>query len=265
MLGKIKCFVAFFLYCVYVQADTLATFQVIMPKFPSVYYDVHYEFNESLLNKQYQKWKKYDTGRYVYILDGNATNYPLSRLKRKLVFVADHSLEWSVDLGDIEEGKEHIQKHSYHIKQIKSKKLLCGMFLQSQKFSNQLFSLDYMFPTVRQLSRRHTCKKIKFEYEFDPLYGYITFEEKKCMGIPNYHTTVNYVYGLLLLPENEAYTDKVMHKILDKYKKAFECAKRIEWRKVKTDTNLTRLEQAVGKERLECLDRYLVWDENASK
>lgn len=236
-----------------------------MPKFPSVYYDVHYEFNESLLNKQYQKWKKYDTGRYVYILDGNATSYPLSRLKRKLVFVADHSLEWSVDLRDIEEGKEHVPKHSYRIKQIKSKKLHCGMFLQSQKFSNQLFSLDYMFPTVRQLSRRHTCKKIKFTYEFDPLYGYVTFEEKKCMGIPNDNTTVNYVYGVLLLPENETYTDKVMHKILNKYKKAFECAKRMERRKAKTDTNLTKLEKAVGKEKLECLNRYLVWDKNGSK
>ena len=248
-----------------IQAETLGSVYVFSQNPQSFYSGIHYKFNEEIVNKLYEQWKRYDTGRYVYILDGNVANYPLSRLKRKLVFVADHSLEWSVDLRDIEEGKEHIQKHSYRIKHTKREQFYCGLSSQSEKFFNDAFSLDNRFPTIQRLSRKSRCENKKLEYEYDPIYGYITFEEKKCMGIPNYHTTVNYVYGLLLLPENEAYTDKVMHKILDKYKKAFECAKRMEERKAKTDTNLTKLEKAVGKAKLECLDRYLVWDENASK
>ena len=75
-----------------------------------------------------------------------------------------------------------------------------------------------------------------------------------------------YSYGLLLLPNNIEYTQKVTKKILHKYEQAWKCTgQKLHSTSAKKNTNLTLLEKAVGKEKLECLDKYLVWDENESK
>lgn len=250
----------------YMQAETLGTFQVVMPKLPLVYNDVHYEFNENISRMQYDKWKKYNTGRYVYILDGNNTSYQLHELKNKLIFISYNSLELSIDLFDIGDKRDNIKNHYYPTKYTEGKKMRCGTSLRKRELFNESLALDYRFPIKRHLSKSHLCKKIKLEHEYDVKYGYLNFEEEQCMGVPNFNTKVNYAYGLLLLPENEKYTDMVINKILDKYKKAFECEHKMKQiKKEQNYSNLAMLEKAVGKETLECLDKYLVWDENESK
>ena len=91
-----------------------------------------------------------------------------------------------------------------------------------------------------------------------------------CKARPRPTDTANewhiYSYGLLMLPKETEYTDKVIQKILNKYKQAWKCEKKLlTSKKANNEQKLTLLEKTVGKEKLECLDKYLVWDENASK
>jgi hypothetical protein len=265
LLGK-KNILLCFLYVIYIQAETLDTFQVVIPKLPLVYNDAYYEFNKNILRKQYTKWEKHNTGRYIYILDGNNTSSQLYELKKKIIFVSYDSLEWSIDLHDIGDKRDNIKNHYYPTKYTKNKNMRCGTSLLKRKLFNESLALDYRFPIKRHLRKSHLCKKIKLKHEYDVKYGYVSFEEEQCIGTPNLNTRVNYAYGLLLLPKNEKYTDKVINKILDKYKKAFECERKMkQFKKEQNYSNLTMLEKAVGKEKLECLDKYLVWDENETE
>ncbi len=241
------------------QAETLGTFQVVMPKLLPAYNDVYYEFNENILDRQYKKWNKYNTGSYVYILDGNSTSYQLYKLKNKLVFINNNSLELSVDV-------DSMRKKYYTISRPKGIKMRCGTPRLARKLFNESLALEYRFPIKRDLGKSTLCKKIKLVHEFDVKYGYINFEKEQCIEKPNFNIRVSYAYGFLLLPNDVKYTDEVIEKILHKYKQAWECTKeKLQHKTAKNDSNLTLLEKAVGKEKLECLDKYLVWDANESK
>jgi len=243
------------------QAETI---KVVIPKLPPMYKNVHYEYDENISYKQYKKWNKYNTGNYVYILDGNSTSRYLSGLKNNLIFVKDDNLEWSINLCNIRDKRDKIKNH--HPPKYDGKKKRCGTPLMAMKFFNKSLTLDYRFPIKHYFNKTNLCQNIKLEYEYDVKYGYTSFEKEQCMGTPNFNTRVNYAYGFLLLPGNVKYTHNVINKILDKYEKALECAdKKLHNKSTNNEQNLTLLEKAVGKEKLECLDKYLVWDGNESK
>ncbi|MCF6245336.1 MAG: hypothetical protein L3J43_09900 [Sulfurovum sp.] len=265
MLGK-KYMIVFLVCYIFIQAETLGTFEIVTPKLSRIYNDVHYEFNEKMLRKQYTKWEKHNTGSYVYILDGNNTSYQLHELKNNLIFISNNSLELSIGLLDIGNKRDNMKNHYYPLKYTKGKKMRCGTTLVKKELFNKSLALDYRFPIKRHLSKSHLCKKIKLEHQYDAKYGYVNLEEEKCIGASKFNTRVNYAYGLLLLPKNEKYTNNVINKILDKYEKAWVCKeKRKQIKKEQNYSNLSLLEKSVGKEKLECLDKYLVWDENESK
>ena len=107
----------------------------------------------------------------------------------------------------------------------------------------------------------------KFYIEFNKQYGYISTLElnrpiEGRMTPDLFYGMSMYSYGLLTLPKETKYTDKVVQKILDKYNKAWECEdEKPQKKSTKNDTNLERI---VGREKLKCLEN-LVWDENVSK
>ena len=137
-------------------------------------------YNKKEVQKAYEKWKKYNTGRYVYILDGNGTSYQLHELKNNLIFISNNSLELSVDI-------DSMRKKSHIISRPKGKGMRCGVPMLKKKRFNESLALDYRFPINRDLSKSNLCQKIKLEYEFDLKYGYVNFEKKQCMGVSNFN------------------------------------------------------------------------------
>ena len=233
-------------------AEKLNSVQIPFKKPLPMYDNVQYEFNKTILDRQYEKWKKFNTGNYVYILDGNSSSIQLYQFKGKIVFIKNNSLRASVNLDDIKNKKiGDIKKHFYSLKREHTGKKICGTQFQRRKYVYNSLSLDYRFPEIRGLEKSNICKNVKLEYEFDAKYGYINYEEIKCMGIPNF--TANYIYGFIMLPKNITYTNKSIDDILNKYKAAFKCINKKS--KKQKHNNVTKLEKAVGRDILKCLKK----------
>lgn len=218
------------------------------------------------VDKLEKKCKQFIPKTYVYICD----TYPGGK---RLIFIKDNHVIQSIptsaedvfdktpimninDIEDYNTTKEAVTRKirgSYWAKSI-------DICLLSERFN---FLRNF----------RHETVNIKEAIEVNEKYGYLSVinlarNKDNFQGTILYKFTHKsiYSYGLLLLPNDIHYTKKVTEKILDKYEQAWKCTgKKLQHKATKNDTNLTLLEKAVGKEKLECLDKYLVWDENESK
>ncbi len=239
--------------------NSLNTFSCKISK-KSVYIDI---------NELEKKCKQFIPKTYVYICD-------ISSAGKRLIFIKDNHVIQSIDIHetslfdrtpiiDIENIRDynrtkniitHKRRGAYWIKNL-------DIYLLSKRFD----FLDGF---------RYTDADIK-TVEINEKYGYLS-----AIRVIGNRNKVNWVadhrwkyfalysYGLLLLPDDIEYTKKVTEKILDKYEQAWECTSKKLWGKNrkkndKKNTNLTMLEKFAGKEKLECLDKYLVWDTNVSK
>ena len=251
------------LFAINSYAEVLNTISIVLKNPSHIYSNVQYEFNKTILDRQYKKWQKLNTGNYVYILESNSSSYQLKKFNKKIIFIENNSLKVSIDLNDIKNKKTDIKKEFYYLKREHSNKKHCGTQFQWQKHFYNSLSLDYRFPKVRGLKKSNICKNVKLEYEFDIKYGYIDYEEIKCMGVPNSKSTVSYIYGFMMLPKDITYTNELIDDIINKYKIVFECINKHS--KKQKYSNMTKLEKAVGKDTLKCFNKYLIWDKNDKK
>jgi hypothetical protein len=218
------------------------------------------------IDKLEKKCKRFIPKTYVYI----CKTYPGGK---RLIFIKDNHVIQSIpskaedlfdktpivyikDIEDHNTTKEAVTRNirgSYWSKSI-------DICLLSERFN---FLRNFRYETVN----------VKEAIEINEKYGYLsvislTRNKDNFQGTRLYKFTHKsiYSYGLLLLPNDIQYTQKVTEKILHKYEQAWKCAgQKLHNKSVKKNTNLTMLETAVGKEKLECLDKYLVWDENETE
>ena len=231
------------------------------------YVPLKINFDKNEMNKVYTRWKKYNTGTYVYIC--NSTTL---RNLEVIIFCYEHKVVGYVQFTKIQNRKSHKIYTDFN-----SEKTI---LTRNNRFFRSAHNLDYYLIDSRfkELSikpenlKHYDCRILDVSYSKKNNYiAAIEFKKiRNCKARPRPTDTANewyiYSYGLLMLPKGTVYTEKVIQEILDRYKKAWECEKRLlASKKTNDEQNLTLLEKAVGKEKLECLDRYLVWDENGSK
>ena len=231
------------------------------------YVPLKINFDKNEMNKVHTRWKKYNTGTYVYVC--NSTTL---RNLEIIIFCYEDKVVGYVKFAEIQNRKSH-----KIYTDINSEKTI---LTRNNRFFRSAYNLDYYLIDSRfkELSikpenlKHYDCRILDVSYSKKNNY-IATIEFKKirnCKARPRPTDTANewyiYSYGLLMLPKGTVYTEKVIQNILDRYKQAWECEKRLlASKKTNDEQNLTLLEKAVGKEKLECLDRYLVWDENVSK
>ena len=218
------------------------------------------------IDKVEKKCKQFIPQTYTYI----CKTYPGGK---RLIFIRDNHVIQSIPTGaedlfdrtptidiknidDYNTTKEAVTRKlrgSYWVESI-------DIYLLSERFN---FLRNFRYETVNFREAIEVNKK----------YGYLsvislTRNKDNFQGtrLDKFTHKSIYSYGLLLLPKDIQYTKEVIKKILQKYEQAWKCTgKKLQYKAPKNNTNLTLLEKAVGKEKLECLDKYLVWDENVSK
>jgi len=226
-------------------------------------FDINEHLDEKLVNVQQEKWNKLNTGTYTYLYNNSI-----------LLFVENNKVKKSLVLHSHKVIDEFITKLIQNRNQTKK------YLMKKLRFYNLLSSIDDYLIDRRFITVMHGnwhtkcyCNRYEIQIEYSGKYGHITslveIKPKKCIyERHNIHDfpSQRYSYGLLMLSKETKYTDKVVEKILNKYEKAWKCEKKLlASKKTNNEQNLTLLEKAVGKEKLECLDKYLVWDENESK
>jgi len=215
------------------------------------------------VDKIEKKCKQFIPKTYVYI----CKTYPGGK---RLIFIKDNHVIQSIpsreeDLFD-KTPIMHIKDIEDHntTKEAVTRKIRGSYWVKSM----DICLLSERFNFLRNF--RHETVNAKEVIEVNEKYGYLsviglTRNKDNFEGTRLYKFTHKsiYSYGLLLLPNDIQYTKKVTEKILNKYKQAWKCVdKKLHSKAKKNDTNLTLLEKAVGREKLECLDKYLMWNEN---
>jgi len=210
--------------------------------------------------RQYENWKKLNTGTYVYICKAHG------RID-ELIFVYANHIVKSMHISNIE------KKNIFTLKKVEEISKSKDRLLRRKRFRYIVSNLhEYLLQGKYDLlsGLSSVYKNFNFFLEYDKKFYYLSAVNVTHGKNIEYPTDISpiviYSYGLLMLPKDTKYTNKVIEKILNKYKQAWECEKKLlAAKRINNEQNLTMLEKAVGKEKLQCLDKYLVWDENVSK
>ena len=228
-------------------------------------YKVDYDKND--VRKHFAKWNKHNTGTYVYIFEEMGK-------EGRILFVKNGEIQKSILVNCEREFHGFpfgLYRCKYKLKNVRNKEKSKKYFTyRGLNKSHYLINERFLSVLERDISEKNYCIHPEWQLTYNKKYGYISslIEKKpncRCMPIPLKYNRYFY-YGLMILPQNIQFTDDIMRIILNKYDKARECEKVLNSKKVATnDNNLTLLEKAVGKEKLECLDKYLVWDKNGTK
>ena len=210
--------------------------------------------------RQYENWKKLNTGTYVYLCKAHGHI-------DELIFVYANHIVKSMNIANIE------KKNIFTLKKVEEISKSKDRLLRRKRFRYIVSGLhEYLLQGKYDLlsGLSSVYKNFNFFLEYDKKFHYLSAVNVTHGENIVYPTDISpiiiYSYGLLMLPKETKYTDKVVEKILSKYEQAWECEKKLlTSKKIKSEQNLTMLEKAVGKEKLECLDKYLIWDENEQK
>ena len=218
------------------------------------------ELDTQKLWSEYEKWKKLNISTYVYVCKANNNVY-------ELIFVSDNHFVKSMNIRDIE------NENIFTLKKVEEIHNSQDRLLKRRRFRFNISNLHYYllygkYDLLNGLSSVY--KNFNFFLEYDKKFHYLStinvIHGENIAYPKDISPIVIYSYGLFLLPKETEYTDDVVKKILNKYEEAWECEKKLlAFEKINNEHNLTLLEKAVGKEKLECLDRYLAWDENGLK
>jgi len=205
-------------------------------------------FQKKDVLKNYNKWKKYDTGTYTYMYE------EAMGIASVLLFVKN---------GKIVQGVKRESKKKYYgfPFEMRKKKDLPNYFWGNMMDYNKTMvylntsshcfafhrKIDYTlvsnrFEYLLDKSFENYCEILEFWVEYDDKYGYVSsivedYPRCKCRT-KDLQSNSHVVYELLILPKETEYTDDVVKKIFNKYEQVWKC-----------------------EEKLECLDKYLVWDE----
>ena len=223
------------------------------------------DFDISEVEQAYKKWKVLNTGTYTYICRPHSM---MGRNVEAILAVKDDKIVLRMLLTK-PYSKISVLHHTFHSVQNFSPKMRRdGSILRAHLNCN----IDDIFNKVLHgYYKKSFYDNYKINIKYDTKYGFISDLVAKKLSTKVRLYTDSYswdihMYKLLMIPKNVQYTDETLRLILDKYKQTWECEKRLlSSKKTNDEQNLTLLEKAVGKEKLECLDRYLVWDENESK
>jgi len=226
-------------------------------------FNINEHLDKKLVSIQQKKWNKLNTGTYTYLYNNSILLFVKNnKVKKSLVF---HSHK-DINRFAIKLIQDRNQTKKYLMKKLRFYNLLSGI---------DDYLIDKRFITVLD-DNWYTecyCNRYELQIEYNSKYGYITslveIKPKKCIyerrSIHDFPSQ-RYSYGLLMLSKEIEYTDIVLNKILNKYKQAWKCTgEKLQHKDTRNDSSETMLEKAVGKEKLECLDKYLMWDENESK
>jgi len=240
------------------------------------YVPLKINFDKNEVKKVYEKWKKDNTGTYVCIGKPTFTN-----ASKAMHFIKNNSIVKYVELGNLK------YKTNADVQDINNVKMKEDIFNIPAIPKSSYCLIDNIFKkALVDLPKSSEYDCLEYDLIFDTNYNYITalrlgrvqkvdYINKRKYFVPcerrpkPLHSDKGFfvhIYGLMMLPKETKYTDRVVEKILSKYEQAWECEKKLlASKKIKSEQNLTMLEKAVGKEKLECLDKYLIWDENVSK
>ncbi len=226
------------------------------------YVPLKINFNKNEVKEVYEKWKEYNTGTYVYICDSTTL-----RGSKFLIYVKKNRIV----------GNTPLKSNMMSTMSLKHNRLTRNnRFFLSAK-NTEFYLINERFEKTLNNFKNiefYDCRILNLAFDKSKMYisllGLMSLNPYQCNSRLRPTDVANswyvYSYGLLMLPKDTKYTDKVIEKILDKYKQAWECEKKLlASKRINNEQNLTMLEKAVGKEKLECLDEYLVWDENVSK
>ncbi len=229
------------------------------------YIPLKINFDKKEIQKAYERWKKYNTGTYVFVCYKHVSIGNFSVLQ----FVKNNKIARIMKLSDdnsffnITDSVMNIKELKKRTQSRKQRKIL-ALFLDC--YIDRLFDI-----VLNGYFEKGYYGNFKMDLEFNRQYNYIS--ELNVKKIPNkiYFSKHSHSYHirtekLLMLPKDTEYTQDVIAKIVRLYDKANRCEKEaLASDKTDRDENLTALEKAVGKAKLECLDKYLVWDENVSR
>lgn len=237
--------------------------QVNKKRVCTIDFDINEHLDKKLVKVQQEKWNKRNTGTYTYLYNNSI-----------LLFIEDNKVKKSLLLHS------HKVIDRFVTKLIQDRNQTKRYLMKKLRFYNLLSSIDDYLIDRRFITVLHDswhtecyCDRYELQMEYNGKYGHmvslVETKSKRCIyerrSIHDFPSQ-RYSYGLLMLPKETEYTDIILNKILNKYKQAWKCAsEKLQHKITKNDTNLTMLEKAVGKEKLECLDKYLVWDENESE
>ncbi len=215
-----------------------------------------YTINTEKLWKQYDKWNAVNTGTYTYLCKTN-TNGGIYRL----LFIKNKKILKSLKIL-------RKRKPNFDIQYIDNSNKTVNILTKRKKFYYNAKDIDFYLLSKRfyQLSNGLSKEYNYFDVdiEYSKKYNYISHMNVTHRELIEYATDISPIiinsYGLLMLPKDIEFTEDIVKKIFKKYRQAWECENQmLKSNKLQSDNNLTLLEKAVGKERLECLDKYLVW------
>jgi len=233
------------------------------------YIPLKINFDKDEVKKVYERWKKYNTGTYVYICSSTTL-----RNLEIIIFIYQNKVVNYMQFSEIQ------NRNAYKIHtDINLEKTI---LTRNNRFFRSANNVNYYLMDGRFKELSISSENLEYydcsilDVLIDKKYNYLSAIEFKkiynkiCKSRPKPKDKVNqwhiYSYGFLMLPKGTEYTDKVVEKILNKYEQAWKCEKKLlTSKKINDEQNLTLLEKAIGKEKLECLDKYLIWDEDESK
>jgi hypothetical protein len=232
------------------------------------YQNVKLNFDLEQLGQQYEKWKKINTGTYTYICRPNTF---FGRNIEAILFVKNNIIVKRIVLPHDSSKKFPLYK-TLHLVDSRDNEFTKTRRYRAILRGHLNCHIDKVFVDILG-NFFNSSQYVNFEVDLKYNTKYSFISNLSVKRIPNtrylsshsHSWSVN-LYGMLMLPKNTQFTDDIVQKILNQYKQAWECEKKLlASKKINNEQNLTMLEKAVGKEKLECLDEYLVWDKNVSE
>jgi hypothetical protein len=231
------------------------------------YVPLKINFNKNEVKEVYEKWQKYNTGTYVYVSDSTTL-----RDSKFLIYVKKNRVV----------GYTPYLATSLKSNMISTMNLKHNMLTRNNRFflsakNTEFYLIDKRFEKALKNFKNiefYDCRILNLAFDKSKMYisllGLMSLNPYMCNSRLRPKDVANswYVhsYGLLMLPKETEYTEDLVQKTLNKYKQAWECEKKLlASKRINNEQKLTLLEKKVGKKKLECLEKYLVWDKNESK
>ena len=205
-------------------------------------------YSKSEITEHLNKWKKMNTGTYVYVYQLAAPHLSFvqnNTVIQYMFFQADMNLNG-------------LSKHMYSCRGETRLNSLSDLYI------------DRSFETLEEYSNNMTYNRYEAYISFDKKYGFISKIE--FTSHKNLHNILfnpfklrfyeridpEYTYGLLMLPPKTKFTPEVTKKILDKYRRAIACADT-----PNRDNNYQYTVRALIflKDNPECIKKHLTWED----
>jgi len=237
-------------------------------KHKNEYQNVKLNFELDQLNQEYKIWKKINTGTYTYICQPNTF---FGRNTKAILFVKNNVIVQRVILPSHRSEDFTLYQTLHLVVDGKENKFLKNRRDRAILRAHLNCNIDEMFNDILSgYFEKSRYDNFEIYVKYDTNYSFISTLIVKKIPNKKYYSKHSrswsrYLSSMLMLPKNTQFTDDIVKRILNKYKQTWECEKKLlAARKINNGQNLTMIEKEEEK-KLECLDKYLVWDENETK